>query len=76
MHVELDDVEFVTETAVTIRGSRRRTTVPKEITDRLGLLNADKLRWVLLKDGTVLITHVRKLHPHEADFGPDGKANA
>jgi hypothetical protein len=60
MHVELDDVEFVTETAVTIRQSRRRTTVPKEIVDRLHLTNADRIRWVLLTDGTVMVSRVRK----------------
>jgi bifunctional DNA-binding transcriptional regulator/antitoxin component of YhaV-PrlF toxin-antitoxin module len=76
MHVELDDVEFVTETSVTIRGSRRRTTVPKEITDRLGLVNADKLRWALLRDGTVFITHVCRIHPHEADSHSDGRSDA
>ncbi|NLP04910.1 hypothetical protein GX411_03015 [Candidatus Fermentibacteria bacterium] len=60
MHIELDDVEFVTETSVTIRQSRRRTTVPKDIVDRLGLLNTDRLRWALLRDGTVVVTKARK----------------
>lgn len=60
MHVDLDQVDFVTETALTIRESRRRTTVPKEIVDRLGLTPDDRLRWVLLTDGTVLITKVRR----------------
>ncbi len=58
MQVDLDDVAFVTETAVTIRESRRRTTVPKEIVDRLHLTSEDRLRWVLLTDGTVLISRV------------------
>lgn len=65
MHVDLDQVDFVTETALTIRESRRRTTVPKEIVDRLGLTPDDRLRWVLLTDGTVLITKVR--HHGERD---------
>lgn len=60
MHVDLDQVDFVTETALTIRESRRRTTVPKEIVDRLALTPEDRLRWVLLTDGTVLITRVRR----------------
>ncbi|HRY62011.1 MAG TPA: hypothetical protein P5266_07385 [Candidatus Fermentibacter sp.] len=60
MHVDLDQVDFVTETALTIRESRRRTTVPKEIVDRLGLTPEDRLRWVLLTDGTVLVTKVRR----------------
>ncbi len=60
MHVDLEQVDFVTETALTIRESRRRTTVPKEIVDRLGLTPEDRLRWVLLTDGTVLVTKVRR----------------
>jgi len=60
MHIDLDQVDFVTETALTIRQSRRRTTVPKEIVDRLGLTPEDKLRWVLLVDGTVILTRVRR----------------
>jgi len=58
MKVELDEVEFVTETSVTIRQSRRRTTVPKEIVDRLALENTSRIRWVLLRDGTVLVARV------------------
>lgn len=61
MHIDLDQVDFVTETALTIRQSRRRTTVPKEIVDRLGLTPEDRLRWVLLTDGTVIVTRVRRL---------------
>ncbi len=58
MHADLEDVEFVTETAVTIRGSRRRTTVPKRIADRFTIADGERLRWVLLRDGTVLLSKV------------------
>lgn len=58
MQIELDDVYFISETAVTIRESRRRTTVPKEIVDRLGLTDADRLRWVVLRDGSILVSRV------------------
>ena len=60
MHIDLDEVDFVTETALTIRQSRRRTTVPKEIVDRLQLTSEDKLRWIMLLDGTVIITRARR----------------
>ena len=60
MKVDMNDVEYVTETAVTIRGTRRRTTVPKFIVDKLAIKDKDKLRWMLFKDGTILITKVTR----------------
>jgi len=60
MKIDMDEVECVTETAVTIRGTRRRTTVPKAIVDKLGIKDKDKLRWVLFKDGTIIITKVNR----------------
>lgn len=56
MKVDLDEVKCITETTLTIRGSRRRTTVPLEITELLGLEKGDKLRWVAMNDGTIFIT--------------------
>ena len=55
MKIELDDVRCIKEAAITIRGSRRRITVPSEVIEILGLENGDKLRWVVLNDGTVTI---------------------
>jgi len=55
MKIELDDVRCIKEAAITIRGSRRRITVPSEAIEILGLENGDKLRWVVLNDGTVTI---------------------
>jgi len=60
MKVELEDVEFVTETSLTIRGTRRRTTVPKAIVDRFDLRDGDKIRWVLFADGTMVVTKVKR----------------
>ena len=58
MKIELDDVVHIQETALTIRNSRRRTTVPAEVVDILGLKNGDRIRWVVLRDGRVLVTQV------------------
>ncbi|MHA1397920.1 MAG: AbrB/MazE/SpoVT family DNA-binding domain-containing protein [Candidatus Heimdallarchaeaceae archaeon] len=58
--IDIDEVEFITETTLTIRESRRRTTVPKEVVDALGLKNGDKIRWFLFEDGRVLIRKVKK----------------
>jgi bifunctional DNA-binding transcriptional regulator/antitoxin component of YhaV-PrlF toxin-antitoxin module len=60
MHIDMDDVEHITETSLTIRGSRRRTTVPKTIVDRLGLKDGSKIRWILFKDGSITITMLKK----------------
>jgi len=56
----MDDVVYITETALTIRGTRRRTTVPKTIVDTQGLLNGDKVRWILFEDGSISITKVKR----------------
>jgi len=59
MQVDLDEISYVSETTLTIRGSRRRTTVPKDIVDRLGMTDGDRFRWVLFKDGRILVTPVK-----------------
>ncbi|MHA1197092.1 MAG: AbrB/MazE/SpoVT family DNA-binding domain-containing protein [Promethearchaeota archaeon] len=60
MNVDLDDIEIIKETSLTIRGTRRRTTVPKDIVDKLELMNGDKIRWILFKDGKLLVSKVKK----------------
>jgi antitoxin component of MazEF toxin-antitoxin module len=60
MKIEIDDVDYITETALTIRGSRRRTTIPKAIVDKLGLVDGDCIRWILFKDGSIVVTPVKK----------------
>lgn len=55
MQVDLDDIAFVSETSLTIRGPRRRTTVPKEIVENLRLGDGDRIRWILFADGKVLV---------------------
>ena len=60
MQIDMDDVEHITETSLTIRGSRRRTTMPKSIVDKLGLKDGNKIRWILFKDGSIVITKVKR----------------
>ncbi|MFO7677619.1 MAG: AbrB/MazE/SpoVT family DNA-binding domain-containing protein [Thermoplasmatota archaeon] len=51
--IELNSVKCIKETAITIKGSRRRITVPSEVVDLLHLKDGSKLRWVVFKDGTI-----------------------
>lgn len=60
MKVDIDTVEYITETTLTIRETRRRTTVPKEIVDKLGLAKGDKIRWILFKDQKILVMKAEK----------------
>jgi bifunctional DNA-binding transcriptional regulator/antitoxin component of YhaV-PrlF toxin-antitoxin module len=43
------------ETHITVRGYRRRTTIPSCVFKFLELGDGDVLRWVATKDGTVFI---------------------
>ena len=60
MKVELEDVRCITDTALTIRGSRRRITVPSEVVEILKLKDGDKLRWIVFNNGNVQINKVKK----------------
>jgi hypothetical protein len=60
MKIELDDVICIKETGLTIKGSRRRTTVPAEVIDLFKLKDGDKIRWVVLKNGTIYVFKVKK----------------
>lgn len=55
MQINLDEVEYLTETTITIRGTRRRTTVPKEVAEHFGLKDGDRLRWILFKDDRLIL---------------------
>jgi bifunctional DNA-binding transcriptional regulator/antitoxin component of YhaV-PrlF toxin-antitoxin module len=55
MKVDLDEIRCITDTALTIKGSRRRITVPSEIVELLKLNNGDKLRWIVYKNGNILV---------------------
>lgn len=55
MKIELDDVTCIKETAITIKGSRKRITVPSEVVDLLKLHNGDKLRWIVFNDCRIIL---------------------
>ena len=58
--IDIDHVAFISETSLTIRGSRRRTTVPKEIAEKLKLEDGDKIRWILFYDNSIMVSKVHK----------------
>ena len=60
MKIDLDTVKCVKDTAITIRGSRRRITVPAEVVEILKLSNGDKLRWVVQKNGVITLYKIKK----------------
>ncbi len=43
MNIDTSDVKCIKETALIVRGSRRRTTVPAEMIDIMGLKDGDKI---------------------------------
>ena len=61
MKVDLDDIRCVTDTSITIRGSRRRMTVPSEVVELLNLNDGDKLRWIVFKNGDIQIQKVKNI---------------
>jgi len=60
MKVDLEEVRCITDTALTIRGSRRRITVPAEVIEILKLKDGDKLRWIVFNNGDIQINKVKK----------------
>jgi len=60
MKVDLEEIRCITDTALTIRGSRRRITVPSEVVELLNLKDGDKIRWIVFKNGSVNISKVKK----------------
>lgn len=60
MKIDLNAVKCIKDTSITIRGSRRRITVPAEVVELLKLKNGNKLRWVVLSDGSISLYKVKE----------------
>lgn len=67
MQIDLDNVTYIGETSVTIRKSRRRITIPKEIVDYLHISDGDRIRWVLFNDDRLCISRVKPAPEAPAD---------
>jgi bifunctional DNA-binding transcriptional regulator/antitoxin component of YhaV-PrlF toxin-antitoxin module len=59
MKIDLDTVKCIKETALTIRGSRRRITVPSEVVELLKLKDGDKMKWVVLNNRTITLSKAK-----------------
>ena len=55
MKIKFSEVVCMDESSITVRKYRRRTTVPSKIFDHLELNDKDRLRWILLKDGSIIV---------------------
>lgn len=62
---KLEDVICIEETAITVRGYRRRTTVPSKIFAFMKLGEGDALRWIAMRDGTVFVTKAERAKTRE-----------
>ncbi len=54
-HIDLSEIVCIEDTSITVRGYRRRTTIPSGIFKFLNLKHGDTIRWVATKDGRVFI---------------------
>ena len=55
MDLDIDEVLYVTGSALTIGGTQRRITAPKSIVDRIGLRNGERIRLCPYRDGKVMV---------------------
>lgn len=53
--INLDDIILIEESMITVRGYRRRTTIPSGIFKNLKLKDKDTLKWILLKNNKIFI---------------------
>ena len=58
--IDTDDIIAMEDTHITVRGYRRRTTIPSGIFRFLELKDGDVIRWIATKDGTVYVSKLEK----------------
>ncbi len=58
--IDTDDIVAIEDTHITVRGYRRRTTIPSGIFRFLELGDGDVIRWIATKDGTVYVSKLEK----------------
>jgi len=58
--IDTDDIVAMEDTHITVRGYRRRTTIPSGIFRFLELRDGDVIRWIATKEGTVYVSKLEK----------------
>ena len=58
--IDTDDIVAMEDTHITVRGYRRRTTIPSGIFRFLELGDGDVIRWIATKDGAVYVSKLEK----------------
>jgi bifunctional DNA-binding transcriptional regulator/antitoxin component of YhaV-PrlF toxin-antitoxin module len=57
--LDTDDIIAMENTHITVRGYRRRTTIPSGIFRFLDLKDGDVIRWIATKDGAVYVSKIK-----------------
>ena len=58
--IDTDDIVAMEDTHITVRGYRRRTTIPSGIFRFMELEDGDVIRWIATKDGVVYVSKLEK----------------
>lgn len=58
--INTDDIVAMEDTHITVRGYRRRTTIPSGIFRFLELNDGDVMRWIATKNGVVFVSKLEK----------------
>ncbi len=58
--IDTDNIIAMEDTHITVRGYRRRTTIPSGIFKFLELADGDVIRWIATKEGTVYVSKLEK----------------
>ncbi len=58
--INTDDIVAMEDTHITVRGYRRRTTIPSGIFRFMELQDGDVIRWIATKDGMVYVSKLEK----------------
>ena len=58
--INTDEIVAMEETHITVRGYRRRTTIPSGIFRFMELEDGDAIRWIATKDGVVYVSKLGK----------------
>ena len=59
-NIDTDDIVAMEDTHITVRGYRRRTTIPSGIFRFMELQDGDVIRWIATKDGVVYVSKLEK----------------